>query len=164
MEKYFIVKKDTKLYNVYSEYSAMTKKFNDVFNYFSEQQGITSSQYYQCATRLKVILNKEDMVKLGKYLVSGSDCDFKKTSPICKQWIALCKNMEVFTPRKPMMMDWIDCSSYKASSRIFMIGDVLYGSLDNKCSREFTLSDDYIELKASEFSKAIEDEKEKESK
>ena len=164
MEKYFIVKNGTKLYNDYITNSEVKEKINNAFNEFSETNGITSDSYYQDATRLRIELNCNDMKKFGSQIKVNTNGDFKKTSELNKKWVAMCKDKNINSPRRIMIMDYIKCHSYKTSSRLFKLGDTLYGSLDNKTDEEFTLSDDYIELKASEFYKAIEDEKEKEMK
>ena len=74
----------------------------------------------------------------------------------------LCKENGLTSPRKPTLLWDSSCKlgSYSISSRLFHIGENIYGSIDNKCNANIELTDDFIEMKASEFWKIVEDEEE----
>ena len=52
-------------------------------------------------------------------------------------------------------------NSDTTGSRLFHIGEKIYGSIDNKCDADIELTDEFVEMKASEFWKIIEDSESK---
>ena len=159
MEKYFEVKKDSDFYKKYFDYVDMSDKVNELFKQFAKDNDIETKEYYQNTDRLIIIPTQEDRIKFKGMFVQNSDTTFKKTAPICKSWINLCKENGLVSPRKPNLLWDSSCKldSYSTSSRLFHIGENVYGSIDNKCDSDIELTDDFIEMKVSEFWKIVED-------
>lgn len=159
MEKFFRVKENSNFYNLYFDYIFMSDKVNEIFKQFAMNNGIESTRYYQNTSRLCVVLTENDKKKFGDMLVANSTTNFKKTSSLCKKWVELCKKHGLESPRKPSVM-WDSDSKLNSchqSQRLFHIGEKLYGSVDNNSDSEIVLSDCFVEMKASEFYKIIED-------
>lgn len=163
MEKYFEVKQNSDFYKKYFNFVDVSAKLNELFRQFAADNGIETKTYYQTTERLVIEPTERDKFKFRGLFKQNSDTDFKKTSGISKRWVALCKEHELQTPRKPNLLWDSDCriGSYNIGSRLFHIGEKLYGSINNKCDANIELTDDFIEMKASEFWKIIEDADEK---
>ena len=159
MEKYFEVKKDSNFYKQYFDYRDMAHKVNELFKQFAKDNGIETNEYYQNTNRLAIVPTQRDRIKFKGMFVANSDTDFKKTTPICKSWVKLCKEHNLKTPRKPCLQWDTNCNlnSYSTGSRLFHIGEKVYGSIDNKCDANIELTDEFVEMKASEFWNIIED-------
>lgn len=159
MEKYFEVKQNSDFYKKYFDYIDMSNKVNELFKQFAEDNGIETKEYYQDTERLVIVPTQEDRIKFKGMFIQNSDTDFKKTAPICKSWVNLCKENGLKSPRKPNLLWDSSCKlgSYRNSSRLFHIGEKVYGSIDNKCNADIELTDDFVEMKASEFWKIVED-------
>lgn len=159
MEKYFEVKQDSDFYKKYFDFLDMSKKVNEAFRQFAKDNGIETEEYYQNTERLSIVPTEGDKIKFKGMFVANSDTDFKKTAPICKSWVSLCKEHGLKTPRKPNLLwdSYCNLGSYSVGSRLFHVGEKLYGSIDNKCNANIELTDDFIEMKASEFYKIIEE-------
>ena len=162
MEKYFEVKQNSDFYKKYFDFVNMSDKVNELFKKFAKDNDIETKEYYQNTERLIIIPTQADIIKFKGMFVQNSDTDFKKTAPICKSWVNLCKENGLTSPRKPTLLWDSSCKlgSYSTSSRLFHIGEKVYGSIDNKCNADIKLTDEFIEMKASEFWKIIEDEEE----
>lgn len=159
MEKFFEVNRYSDFYKKYFDFLDMSDKVNELFKQFAEENNIETTQYYQNTERLSIIPTEKDKITFKGMFVSNSDTDFKKTAPICKRWIDWCKEHGLKTPRKPNLLWDSSCKlgSFSISSRLFHIEKKLYGSVDNKCNANIELSDGFIEMKASEFYKIIEE-------
>lgn len=159
MEKYFEVKKDSDFYKKYFAFVDSSAKLNELFREFSADNGIETKTYYQTTERLAIEPTERDKFRFRGLFKQNSNTDFKKTSKISKKWVTLCKERGVTTPRKPNLLWDSDCNigSYNIGSRLFHIGEKLYGSINNKCEANIELTDDFIEMKASEFYKIIEE-------
>lgn len=163
MEKYFEVKRDSDFYKKYFDFLDMSDKVNELFKQFVKENNIETKQYYQNTERLSIIPTEKDKIAFKGMFVQNSNTAFKKTTPICKSWVSLCKEHGLKTPRKPNLLWDSSCKlgSYSVGSRLFHIGEKLYGSIDNKCDANIKLTDDFVEMKASEFYKIIEESEEK---
>lgn len=163
MEKFFEVSKDSEFYKKYFDFIELSNKVNEAFKKFAEKHGIETTSYYQNTKRLCIIPTDADKKKFSGMFMKNSDTDFKSTSTICKEWVSLCKELNLTSPRKPSLAWDSDCrlNSYSTRSRLFHIEDRVYGSIDNNNDSEIILTDEFIEMKASEFWKMIEDIEEK---
>ena len=162
MEKYFEVKQNSDFYKKYFDFVNMSDKVNELFKKFAKDNGIETKKYCQNTERLVIAPTQEDKIRFKGMFVQNSNTDFKKTAPICKSWVNLCKENNLTTPRKPNLLWDSSCKlgSYSISSKLFHIGEKVYGSIDNKCDADIELTDEFIEMKTSEFWKTIEDEEE----
>ena len=158
MEKYFEVKKNSDFYKKYFDFVNMSDKVNELFKKFAKDNGIETKKYCQNTERLVIVPTQEDRIKF-----KGMFVHFKKTAPICKSWVNLCKENGLTSPRKPTLLWDSSCKlgSYSTGSRLFHIGEKIYGSIDNKCDADIELTDEFVEMKASEFWKIIEDSESK---
>lgn len=134
MEKYFEVKKDSSFYKQYFDFKDMSNKVDELFKKFAKDNGIETKEYYQNTYRLAIVPTRTDRIKFKGMFMTNSDTDFKKTTPICKNWVKLCKEYNLKTPRKPCLAWDTNCKlgSYSISSRLFHIGEKVYGSINNK--------------------------------
>ena len=163
MEKFFKINSESDLYRKYFDFIDMSKKFNEIYKEFAQKHEIESHEYYQSANRLCICPTEKDKERFKGMFCADSYTDFKKTAPICKEWAKLCKENKIETPRKPSVA-WdtnVNLNSNRSSQRLFHIGNMLIGSIDNKCDEKFDLSSEFEEIKASEFYKIVEESEEK---
>ena len=160
MKSYFILKNKT-LIEKLKEYESMKNKVNETFAEFSKEYGIETTGYYQTTTELKIVPTVKDCQKFRDQL--KADCEtFKKKSVMNKAWVKLCEIRELRTPHKPVfeLASLIDNGIYRFKSSLFSLGNDVYGSFEADIC--FNLpSEDFEELKASEFYKAIEEYEQK---
>lgn len=158
MEKFFTIKKDSDFYKAYVQYQKDVKENAAAFKKFSEEHGIEAKEYLPSRECVMIIPTENDLKKFNgmftaKELGSGLR-QFKKNCKITKDWVEIAKTIP--RPDKPNYFVYGMRFNGRCSTRCFMIGDVLYGSVD--CKPEPKLLDFMEEIKASEFFKAIEDE------
>lgn len=161
MERFFIVKNET-LIKLLKEYESMKKKVDDAFREFAKEYGIEASKYYQYTNQLKIVPSENDIQKFRGQLKVDNET-FKKNSALSKAWLKLCKENGLKTPRKPTweLCGLINGNIYRFRSRLFSLNDKVYGSFE--CDFNFYLPEEhFIELKASEFYRIIEEENSKE--
>lgn len=82
---------------------------------------------------------------------------FKQISEVGKAW----KSLKVTVLRKPFVPFFFRNSGVRNTTNLFMIENVLYCYIDNGCSVEIDTPQDFVEIKASEYHKIIEDYEEK---
>lgn len=157
MEKYYIVTSDSSIYKEYVDYKSMSEKVNAAFVEFAKEQGFETHEYYQSAERLHICPTAGDIDKFGTYFKKDIPGLFKKNSFPSKAWINKCQDLGLKSPHKPDLAFEFRVFG-RASSRLFMINNVLYASLKADC--DFDNPVGFKELKASEFFKVIEEYKE----
>ena len=158
MESYFIVKNETLIEKV-KEYESMRKKIDETFMEFSKEFGIETKEYYATPNVLKIVPTAKDRIRFNEQLKVDGET-FKKYSTMNKAWISICKEKSIKLLHKPTweLARLIDSGIYRFRSRLFNLGDAVYGSFEADIC--FNLpQEDFTELKASEFYKAIEDYK-----
>lgn len=159
MEKYYIVTDESPLYKEYFDYKAQQKKFNEKWKRFTEQVGITAKEYCQSAKRLLIVPSEEDFQKFAGQLkvddLGRGLREFKKNSSTYKAWKKFCEDENLMTPHAPWLFDYFNVYG-EVRHRLFDIDGILYCYFESK---EFNFNDPegFIEIKASEFYKAIED-------
>lgn len=155
MEKYFIITPESPVHKEYLEYKEMSEKVNAAFKEFAKENGIETHEYYQYTQYLEICPTESDTEKFGRYFKKDAPGLFKKNSPFAKAWVEKCQELELKTPHKPML--GFEFNTFRRSrSRLFMIDDTLYGSL--QADGDFELpKTGYKEMKASEFFKIVED-------
>ena len=159
MEKFFIVKNEV-LAGQVKEFESMRKKVDAAFGEFAKEHGIETSRYYQHTSQLRIVPSEKDIQKFMYQLKIDKET-FKKNSAINKAWVELCKAKELKTPNKPVweLAELIDGHNYRFRSRLFSLNGEVHGSFESDC--DFTLPEEhFVELKASEFYKIIEDSNE----
>lgn len=156
MERFFIVKNEDLIKQV-KEFESMRIKINDAFKEFAKKHDIETTQYYQCTDQLRISPTSNDIEKFKEQLKVDRKT-FKMKSAMNKEWVELCKVNGLKTPYKPAweLAELISPKFYKFSSRIFSLGDKVYGSFE--ADSPFELPEEhFVELKASEFYKIIEE-------
>lgn len=158
MEKYYTVTPGSQVHNEYLEYIAMSDKVNEAFKAFAEEQGIETKEYLPSTENLYICNPTEnDKEKFGKYFKKSEPGFFKKYSVPAKTWIAICRSLNLKSPRKPCLPFYFHAYG-KTRCRLFMLNDVLYSNFESEY--DFKNPEGFEEIKASEFFKVIEDYKE----
>ena len=156
MEKYFVVKNEVLAKQV-KDFESMRKKVCDAFGEFAKEHGIETVLFYQNISQLRIVPSGNDIQKFVNQLKVDKET-FKKNSAINKAWVEFCKANELETPRKPVweLASLIDGHNYRFRSRLFSLNGEVYGSFE--ADVDFTLPEEhFVELKASEFYKIIEE-------
>ncbi|QHI72874.1 hypothetical protein [Aminipila terrae] len=162
MDKYFEIEKGSPIYNDYFRYLEEAKKMTSIFNAFAEKHGIEASEFIPRKKKLYILPTEKDKDVFGRKFTQGygeyGEKQFKCNSDIGKDWVYTVQDMPI--PHKPMYFTYGLHVLGRFSSRLFNIGENLYGSLSaHECS--FELLECRKEMKASEFYKILESEKEK---
>lgn len=160
MEKYFTVAPESKLYNNYFAYKANREEINELFKRFKIEQDIESRAYYVTDKEIYIVPTAKDSELFATILCQPVDDGlqkFKTNSKVGKAWVTLLQNESVSVIRKPMLIMYLNTVGGKFKSRLFDVGDKLYGSLD---AAELNLPEGFIEMKASEFFTIIESARE----
>lgn len=156
MKRYFIVKNET-LVKQLKDFEIMKNKVDDTFKVFVEEYGIEATEYYQFTDQLRICPTENDIQKFKEQLKADKET-FKKNSAISKAWVELCEVNKLNTPRKPVweLRDLICCGVYRFRSSLFSLNDEVYGTFE--ADSDFNLPEEhFVELKASEFYKIVED-------
>jgi hypothetical protein len=161
MEKFFIISNDTDLAKDYLEYKNNRKIVHEHVNSFMEKYEIKSQGYNAGNETFYIDPTKEDIEKYDKIL--GKEVDnglrpFKKSSKIHKEWIKSLKDNDIKVKHKPHIAWYFkDFVGGRYSSKLFDIDGVVYCSF--RWDGNVDCPEGFIELKASEFWKIVEDNK-----
>lgn len=162
MEKFYIVK-DEKLINDYKEWEIDDLKIQEAFVQLKKEFEIESNEYYANSERLVFKLKDSDYKKFKKDLMANSTERFKIKSPQNKRWLELMKEKGIKGLRKPFIKDYLHtgCIGGKMWSNLFEIESVLYGYFETEFEKKISPPEGFIEIKASQYYKIIEDYEEK---
>lgn len=157
MEKFYIVKPDSKLHQEYWEWRNSVSENNKAIVDFFNENGISAIQYYSSKECLGIIPTDEDKEKFEKqftkYAVDGGLRLFKKNSKIGKAWIAFTSTMTFKNRPSPAWYNKFFVG--RSSSRLFDYNGVLYASMDaEKVEMPESIFD---EINGSEFYKIMEE-------
>lgn len=160
MDKYFEIKKDSPIYTDYFKWLDEEDKMIEIFRDFSEKHEIEASKFIPRKKRLYIIPTEKDIDKFAKQFTQNygkhGEHQFKCNSVVGKDWVHTVADMPI--PRKPTFWVYGMHVLGRFSTRLFHIGDKLYGSLS--AEDNFELLDCMEEMKASEFYKIIESDTE----
>ena len=161
IEKYFEVTKDSGLYEDYNKYYNNVPVLNKIVKDFCMTNGIESKTYACTSDSFYIAPTEKDKenfkTQLCKYAEGCSGITpFKKNSKIGKNWVA---QKAVVLNRPFVGLYFEDCCGH-TSSRIFKIDDKVYCSYKNENDTMETPKG-FVEIKASEFFKIIEDNEDK---
>ena len=157
MEQFFEITKESREYDNYFKYLADKESCRIAVNKFFDENNIASDKYKVEGGKLLMENTSENRAQFGKQLTKDSEngmVAFKKNSQIGRAWSAL----NVKTPIKPFVPFFFQGGFGQISTRLFNVGDKVYCSI--KCvdyDMKFTAPIGFIEIKASEFFKIIED-------
>jgi len=159
MERYFEVTGKSDLYNEYLAYKNSQKVLHYISTQFMSVYGIETDGYANQGNTFYIEPTENDLEKFGKSLCKPLSNDlraFKANSKIGKAWVQTLEEKQVKIKSKPFVgFSFKNCMG-KNRSRIFAIDNSVYCSFSNEYDFNDT-PDGFIEIKASEFYKIIED-------
>lgn len=157
MEKFYTIPKTHSLAKDYKSFQQNMSKINNLYIEFAKENGIETTTAFAIADRLEIEPTKNDIVNFKSHFLSGYVGKFKKTSPLCKKWIALCKENKLTNHKltKPFVSFYFDRLFERNSYRLFIHNDTLYCWFE--CSSDFDNPNGFIEIKGSEFYKVLEE-------
>jgi len=162
MEIFLKSKKGKKLYELFQELKKERENVTNGYKEFSEKHGIESGKYIP-SKRLGIVPTDNDKVKFDKMLNKPEMgvCRFKKTSKINKDWVEFGKlRKHNFYSEHEFELNigsLFNVQSHLLSRQGFLYNDCFYLKLKGKYGFEIKESEEYEEIKGSEFYKAIEE-------
>ena len=156
-EKFYQMEPCCTLHEDYNAYKVNEDAVRAAFSALAVKHGIESKEYYPGPTKLAIIPTDNDRIslsaKLQKKVLEQGLVFFRANSDVGKDWAAMVAD----TPpqRKPCPTRYVREFIPRARTRLFVIDDVTYCSIDTEAT--YTVPDDFVEMKASEFFKVIED-------
>ena len=164
MENYYEVTKGSPLHKEYMDYLANDKIIREISHEFLINNNIDTKEYASTKDTFYIVPTEKDIENFDKILCKELENGlraFKAKSKIGKVWKETLKDKGVQPLHKPMLMLYFNVYG-NTQSRLFAIDDKVYCSF--KSEYNFSNPDGFIELKASEFFKIVEDENERRSK
>ena len=156
MEKFYIVTDKSSLNKDYWKYKNNIKEVNKYVKEFLAKEGINAKYYGVETERLYIIPTERDIARLAGKLTKPLDNglrSFKTNSVIGKRWIKFVRDNNIKILYKPTVGFYFNAFG-KSASRLFDIEDILYCSYESEFDFENPCG--FMEIKASEFFKAIE--------
>lgn len=158
MEKYYLVTDESSLRKNYLDFLENEKIVKEFTDRFFKKHNISSNSYYPTSTYLHIIPTKEDEEKFGKQLCKKSNNGlkaFKKNSLINKDWLNCARTENIEFKIRPHLSWYFGNIFGGCSFRLFEIDGNVYCSYS--CSYDFKNPTGFLEMKASEFFKLIEE-------
>jgi len=159
MERYFQVTGQSDLFNQYMEYKNNQQVLHNISKEFMDTQGIETDTYAYQSNTFYIVPTEKDLEKFNKSLCKPLSNDlraFKANSKVGKAWVNILEEKQVKIKYKPFVGHSFRNCLGKNRSRIFAIDSIVYCSFENEYDFEDT-PEGFIELKASEFWKIVED-------
>lgn len=158
MEQYFEITKDSNHYQEYIDFQSKRKSAIKAIDSFSEAHGINSNGfmiwdgYFWVAATDDVVKKFSNQLRNIRY---KGCCAFKKNSSIGKAFA----ESGITMPSKPFVPFFFpDCPGYgDFSTRLFEYSDRVYCSIAEPTLSALKSPTGFIEMKASEFFKIIEE-------
>lgn len=157
MEKFYIVNPNSNLGKAYLAYKSDSDLFYAVFLDFAKENGIKTTGVYLTTERLWIKPTAEDELKFDSEFIKYESGKFKKTSQLCKKWIALCKRIGLKSISKPNPIFFFqkdDLFDFHCRARLFDLDNVIYCTF--KSEDNFSEPEGVYEIHASEFYKIME--------
>jgi len=161
MENYYEVTKESPLYQEYMDYLVSDRTMREISHEFLTNNNIDTKEYASTKDTFYIVPTEKDIENFDKILCKELENGlraFKVKSKIGKAWKEILKDKGVQPLHKPMLILYFNVYGSTAS-RLFSIDDKVYCSF--KSEYNFTNPEGFIELKASEFYKIVEDENER---
>lgn len=156
MEKYYMVTEKSSLHKAWFDYKSNVSQVNEFVKNFISENGIETREYYVSDTEIYIVPSEKDVETFGNTLgatLENGLRKFKGNSKIGKAWVKALKDAGLEVLRKPMVILFFRSSGGRFRSRIFDQNGVLYCSIDPAGEHE----EGFVEMKASEFFKIIEE-------
>lgn len=159
MEKYFIVTEKSDLYKEYFNYKDNAKLVRDHYKEFKKENDIEAKEYYATNGYLYIVPTQNDLERFDSFLkvpLKNGLRAFKANSKINKTWIKSLEEKGLKVLDKPFLPFCFRTLYGSTRTRLFNIDKTIYCSIEaeidiNECPEGF------IEIKASEFYKIIEE-------
>lgn len=163
MEKYFIVTEESGLHKEHKEYSEFFTKMHKIAVGFMKKHGIEANEFYYMRDRFAIVPSSNDEINFNNMLKKVTKNGlrfFRQNSKVNKDWEKTVKDSGIEWKFSPWVRMYFDQRGGMASTRLFDIDGTVYCSLQQKA--EINTPKGFIEIKASEFFKVIEDYEAKE--
>lgn len=157
MEQYFEITNQSSRYKEYFDYLEADEACRKAAKEFLEENNIHTKYYAIFGGALCIDDNQKNRDKYGNQLKKYGEnrtVAFKKTSKIGRAWT----ESGIKGVHKPHVSFFFADASYSTRTRLFHVGEKLYCSID--CmdrSTKVKTPQGFIEMKASEFYKIVED-------
>ena len=157
MEQYFEITKESSHYKEYFDYLEADEACEKSVKSFLDENGIHTDYYAVFREALYIDDNPDNREKYGNQLMKHSVdgvVAFKKSSKIGRAW----NELSIKGAYEPHVSFFFSDSSRSSRTRLFHVGEKLYCSIDClERSTKVNTPQGFIEMKASEFFKIIED-------
>lgn len=143
------------------DYLTSDKTMREISHQFLTANNINTKEYASTKDTFYIIPTEKDIEDFSKMLnreLENGLRAFKTKSKIGKAWKDTLEEKGIEPLHKPMLMLYFNVYG-STSSRLFAIDDKVYCSF--KSEYNFENPEGFIELKASEFYKIVEDENER---
>lgn len=155
MEKFYIVSAESTLGEDYQNYKNDSDLLYKTYLDFAKEKGIVSDGVYLTAKRLWINPTTEDKEKFSTEFMMYEPGKFKKTSPLCKEWINLCKIKGIKGLSKPRLVFYFNLDVLcGCRGRLFDLDGTIYCSFESNSG--FSAPDGLTEIKASKFYQIME--------
>lgn len=156
MEKFYIVPVGTKLHEDFLKWKKFDKTIIEIAKKFMERNGIESDRFVPGREYFGIVPTKSDLEKFESQFKksNGEVRFFKKNSLVNKDWLKETEQVEFY--HKPFVSLHFKNTLGQLKSRLFEIDGVVYCSLECEVG-DFAPREDFKEIKASEFWRAIEE-------
>lgn len=157
MEKFYRAEKDSRLHKDYMQYRVCREKAIEIAREIFERHGVETKDFALAGWGLAIRPTDNDRIKFFTQLKKKAEkdgfVDFKKSSPILKEWLELSKDLTFSrNPGRTMWNYFKDTGRMRV--RLFSLDGVVYCSVEAQGDIE---PDDALEeIKGSEFFQVIE--------
>lgn len=158
MEKYYMVTEECRLHKDWFDYKENVVHVNEVYKEFRNLVGVESSKYYVTDKEIYIVPTEKDNETFGSVLcapINDGLRKFRATSKVGKAWVKTLKDAALEVKGRPMAILYFRTfggGSFR--SRLLEQDGKLYCSIDPANGEA---PEGFIEIKASEFFKIIED-------
>lgn len=156
MEKFYIVPEGTKLHADYFKWKECEKELMEIAKDIMQSHGMRTTVFAAGRGYFGIDPTPADAEKFAKDLRKNEAHGvrmFKVKSAVLKEWDERTKHIEVM--RKPIVCMYFSDPCGKTRYRLFSIDGVVYCSFESEFSLE--PKEPFLEIKASEFYRAIEE-------
>ncbi|MNP18938.1 hypothetical protein D3C76_1114440 [compost metagenome] len=157
MERYFIVTEENRLHKDWFDYKENSTRVCEIFKDFKQTVGIEAHGYYVSDDSIYIVPTENDLQAFKSILGAPNNeglRKFRASSKISKAWVQMLKDAGLKVLRKPMVLLYFRSFGGRYRSRLFDKNGVVYCSIDPAGDET---PKGFIEMKASEFYKIIED-------
>lgn len=159
MRKFFILTDECEYKKDYLNYMENAKIVNELVKEFFRDKGVETKEYYIDSNQLYIIPTEKDEDKFDKYLnkpIEQGLRAFKKNSKMNKDFMQFFKDRNVEILKNPILIMYLSFTG-KVRTTTFLKGDTMYAEIEAEKAFNSDVKG-FIEIKASEYYLAVEDE------